>query len=998
MNINLTKIASLIMATFAAGSVLATAAPAATPTALVFNDTQPNNDLVGSLAARVQFAQSHILPAHPKEGENHPRLTSLRKSLLLVQPLVADGETPMQLDVQDANGKLLGSVTMTAPSALPKTVFHLPNAPDGDFAFVPENDTSLLLTGQEVMNKLNDPAGTFLISQLANVALGEIQLHNYRWTNDIYLPASPELEGKMVAITNDAYNASYIHYRGQRMKTTRHETVKFKFANGQWLREGDLVNDPLKYAEGTWSTSLPAEWILPGVRFTLRQGELSGELANVNVGAPNELLMHTIDIGMLTTPRNAFAFATDADAPREYFQYIPASRMIVSRYAPLHLAEVMLPNGTLLTDFDPSEGGWHGGTMRQRIGKELVSIGINNANYGINSTAGEGEGGHPYLAAQLTAHNSRGKYVNGVRVHGGSGGGGIVTLDSSLGNEFSHEVGHNYGLGHYVDGFRGSVHRSAEQINSTWGWDGDKNLFIPNFFSSRTNQDSCLDGECQSPFDGRPFGYDAMAGGQPMSNATRFTLYTPNSARLIQSFLEKKAVFDSKSVTGFSKWNSLTNQMEAFQHKIDSVEQGNAPMGDLSEAKMAALIAQYAVLNINTRDGHWTKYFYVPAASSDNAGRVINLDLNAGYNSHLFINGREIVVGRGYKKSFTSDGHKWIEGPIADNKVERKPDQFGIPVTTLVGYYDPQNELPSYVYQALHGAYGFTYQDDSATLLTGDCQLQVATREGQLNFKLANNRANSNVMNKFHINIPTASEPTHARVQCNGELLTQKPLLAPQQDLAVTVVGQPLEVENLAPEVTVPSELTVLGGEWSTVKAQGSDPEGQALSYQWHLPAGWEANETNGATLNVLTPVVTVSEQHVVTVTVSDGVNPVDASVTITLTPAVSGGDSCQTTDPEAGNVAPWNNSQVYQGAETVSHNQLVWRAKYWTQGNEPSRAADQWSLVSDVQLGWTADVTYNGGDTTKHNGRQWQAKWWTQGNEPGQHDVWVDIGAATCQ
>jgi hypothetical protein len=94
----------------------------------------------------------------------------------------------------------------------------------------------------------------------------------------------------------------------------------------------------------------------------------------------------------------------------------------------------MLPTGTLLLEFDPSKGDWHNGTMRQRIGKELISHGIDNANYGINSTAGEGEDGHPYVAAQLTAHNSSGRYSNGVVTHGGSGGGGIVTLDDTLGN------------------------------------------------------------------------------------------------------------------------------------------------------------------------------------------------------------------------------------------------------------------------------------------------------------------------------------------------------------------------------------------------------------------------------------------------------------------------------------------------------------------------------------------------------------------------------------
>ena len=81
-----------------------------------------------------------------------------------------------------------------------------------------------------------------------------------------------------------------------------------------------------------------------------------------------------------------------------------------------------------------------------------------------------------------------------------------------------------------------------------------------------------------------------------------------------------------------------------------------------------------------------------------------------------------------------------------------------------------------------------------------------------------------------------------------------------------------------------------------------------------------------------------------------------------------------------------------------MSHNQLVWRAKYWTQGNEPSRSADQWALASQVDLGWSAAVAYNGGELTNHNGRRWQARWWTQGNEPGKHGVWLDVGAASCR
>merc|ERR1711935_239484 len=157
---------------------------------------------------------------------------------------------------------------------------------------------------------------------------------------------------------------------------------------------------------------------------------------------------------------------------------------------------------------------------RQYIGKVLLSHGIDFANYGISSSNGGDESSHPFTCALLAAHNTVGFYQNGNITHGGSGGNGLVTLDSSVGNEFSHEVGHNHGLGHYVDGFDGSVHRPAEEINSGWGWDSQTNVFIPNFYGMDSGKETCLpepnDAECQPPFMGKyQYGTDSMAGGSP---------------------------------------------------------------------------------------------------------------------------------------------------------------------------------------------------------------------------------------------------------------------------------------------------------------------------------------------------------------------------------------------------------------------------------------------------------------------------------------------------
>ncbi|MEH8197200.1 glycosyl hydrolase family 18 protein [Aeromonas allosaccharophila] len=202
---------------------------------------------------------------------------------------------------------------------------------------------------------------------------------------------------------------------------------------------------------------------------------------------------------------------------------------------------------------------------------------------------------------------------------------------------------------------------------------------------------------------------------------------------------------------------------------------------------------------------------------------------------------------------------------------------------------------------------------------------------------------------------------------------------------------------NLAPVVSVPATASVEAGKQVTIKATASDPNGDPLTYQWSVPAGITATGQNSATLVVTGPSVTSDTGYDLSVTVSDGGLDASAATRLTVKPASSGG-GCTATDPDAVNWPVWKAASTYNSGDKVSHNQLVWQAKYWTQGNEPSRTADQWLLVSKVQLGWDANVAYNGGEITTHNGRQWKAQYWTKGNEPGKHDVWQDVGAASCK
>ena len=757
---------------------------------LIFNATAPGNDLKGDLQAQVLFAQSQIIPARPREDDRQPRLVSLRKTLLLVRPLRAEGAAPLSVSVLDAAGRTLGSLNLSPPNMLPATAYFVEGAPRGGVDFSVKNADVGELNDAADIQQLSDAQGKTLREWLVRHDAAEIQTGDGRWTRHIHLPPAKGLDGKFVRVKAGAGYGSTIHYGPRQINVTRGQTVLFKCVAGHWLREGELENNRLRYAVDAWSATLPAEWIRPGVSFRFRRGAVAGELTGVAVGAPTQLLLHTIDIGMLTEPRAAFSFAKDPEAHREYFQTLPATQLVVSQYAPLHLTEVVLPTGEVLKDRDPSKGGWHEGTMRQRIGKELVSHGIDNANYGLHSTAGVGEKSHPYVAAQLTAHNNRGVYANGVQVHGGSGGGGIVTLDDSLGNEFSHEVGHNYGLGHYVDGFKGSVHRPAGEVNSTWGWDADRNRFLPNFSPVRSGKGSTLDGQTQEPFDGRSFGFDAMAGGAPFSSFNRFTLYTPNTAAIIQKFLEGKALFDPQSPTGFSRWNEETAKLEPYAHRLEAaVSAVSARIKELDEASLAALFAEHGRVTVAMGDGNWKAEFGVPAASAENKGRILVIDHGAAYASTMTVNGEAVRLTRGFVRSYVSDGKRWNEGTGAEGSVERKPAAFGVPVVTLVGYYDPKLELRSHVYPALHGSLGFCYADEAARLKPADCQLVVETKTGTLRFRLEGRRLDPGCMNKFHVNVPASAQPRSVSLVIGGKVVDKRAITPVSEKLAVTVNG-----------------------------------------------------------------------------------------------------------------------------------------------------------------------------------------------------------------
>jgi len=136
--------------------------------------------------------------------------------------------------------------------------------------------------------------------------------------------------------------------------------------------------------------------------------------------------------------------------------------------------------------------------------------------------------------------------------------------------------------------------------------------------------------------------------------------------------------------------------------------------------------------------------------------------------------------------------------------MSKKPILFGVETTLIVGFYeyDQTRGLQSYIYPALHSAYGFVYDADgvSATDIDSDgCGLVVKTNNnGDLVYMLSSEAGNHNDesndvlgwMNELRVNVATAWDPYEAQVYCYNNLLATRTLLPPRRQLLYTVNGE----------------------------------------------------------------------------------------------------------------------------------------------------------------------------------------------------------------
>ena len=329
------------------------------------------------------------------------------------------------------------------------------------------------------------------------------------------------------------------------------------------------------YSKRAWSTRLNWDEVQAGLKIRIvdeqnRSGELSEN--KIDFAAPGELVLTNIRLGLLspvTVNNNGhYMLLQPEKAGADYFQTIPAAQMTIAKYDDVVLDRVMVANGTIydVASGSASTGDVYSGDMRENTGKSTFGVGINLANWGVTSASMLSQE-QPQLTQNINAHHARGKYANGIFNHGLSGGNGMLTLIDSVGNEFSHEIGHHYGLGHYPGKVDDKKFWSEHHADSGWGFMPLRNRMRGNFEWWRKDVGA---GTEDSPTFLAQYGYgrDAMSGGSNNSDISRYTHYTGYSTKIKIQPAFDRYMFASDSATGYKKWDADLRKMQAAQPKV----------------------------------------------------------------------------------------------------------------------------------------------------------------------------------------------------------------------------------------------------------------------------------------------------------------------------------------------------------------------------------------------------------------------------------------------
>lgn len=435
-------------------------------------------------------------------------------------------------------------------------------------------------------------AQTHTIDPKNNAARNEPSLIPYR---NALLLFTPQVElSSLKATVTATYNG---------VKSTQTYTLE----QPKNMPKSDKNNSDKKditYSKRSFSVMLPYNMVCPDMRIdfegvtkdgalltgALYNPESITEKQNIEFAAPQEGVFLFLKLGMLTgvptDPVYQFDMIDDAaHAMAEYFQTVPFARLVNGKYEDVVLNEVILRDGKIYTgQSDYQNPDAYSGDMREDVAKAQFSVGIDLANKGVASSALNQSHEITHDMFYFTVHHTQGKYAGGkVQGHGLSGGNGIGTLYASRGNEFSHEVGHGYNMGHYP--FSDTVsYGSIHGYQTGWGYDAYHNRMRANVAWNSGGGTEEFMQYFITPFQATyNWNKDSMAGGWADSAISRYTHNTAMTTRQIQQNIKGRYFLSDSKLNNtyeYVEWDEANKKIRRasdisfLQNRINPTEKG----------------------------------------------------------------------------------------------------------------------------------------------------------------------------------------------------------------------------------------------------------------------------------------------------------------------------------------------------------------------------------------------------------------------------------------
>lgn len=177
------------------------------------------------------------------------------------------------------------------------------------------------------------------------------------------------------------------------------------------------------------------------------------------------------------------------------------------------------------------------------------------------------------------------------------------------------------------------------------------------------------------------------------------------------------------------------------------------------------------------------------------------------------------------------------------------------------------------------------------------------------------------------LDIQIGVQDQNGTIQFDTQNLLSNQVFAAQSSYSFALSIQPPQ-GNTAPVVHSPGNLQLVEGQSTAVSVHAYDDQQDPLTFTWQVPAPLSYTGS-GANITLSAGQVNQNSTATVGLVVSDGQLSTNISFDVTVQDSTTA-------------VPAWQASDVYVKDDLVSYQGVIYRAKWWTQGEQPG-SADVW-------------------------------------------------------